>query len=355
VLFSFPRFDIPFGARLNSRLPAASASMWDWLDRFGLARGAAARARLEAARLDRLAAWVHPDADLSRLALIAEWMVWFFQLDDQLDDGPLGYLPDRWEAAFAGLLAACERGSDPAAVGDSPLAAATRDLWRRTVHGRSAAWTERFGGNAEDYLRSYQAEARFRSAGFIPALDTYLWHRRKSDAMGMCMDLAEVVLGREIPQEILALPSFATLREVTGIVPGVVNDIFSYPKECAADYFYNAVHVVCVAEGETVQGAVNRVGDLISGYVRRFIRAEERLGRDLAAGMDRADAEAALRCAAEYRGWMRGFLEWSYESVRYVRFDKSGPDSPPVYLEVLLAAPDHEPDEVGGCGTAARP
>lgn len=342
--FRTPQFDIPFAAQFNDALPAASALMWEWVDTFGLARGPAARTRLELTELDRLTAWVHPTANVPQLALVTEWMVWFFQLDDQLDDGPLGYQPEKWDTAFAGLLAACGLATDYAAdrSSDSPLAVATRDLWERTIQGRSAAWVTRFRRNTEEYLRSYHAEAGFRADGYIPTVDSYLAHRRKSDAMGMCMDLVEVALDAEVPERALALPSFRALRETTGIVPGLVNDIFSFPKEFAADYFYNAVYVVLAAEGGSVQSAVDRVNDMITDYVRRFQRAEKKLEQDLttsAHARDPAEEAAVWGCVAEYRGWMRGFLEWSYGSLRYSQYEQVSFEAPPSYLEELLNAP----------------
>ncbi len=52
-----------------------------------------ARERFEQADFGAFVGMVYPTADSENLDLVADWFVWLFLVDDQLDDGHLGRSP----------------------------------------------------------------------------------------------------------------------------------------------------------------------------------------------------------------------------------------------------------------------
>lgn len=123
------------------------------------------------------------------------------------------------------------------------------------------------------------------------------------------IELIEMTEGIALP---LAVPLVQRLARITNNVVCWSNDIFSLPKERAHLDMHNLALILRHQEEIPLQAAVDRVAILTDGQVRRFI-ALEALLPSFGGPLD-ADVR---RFVGVLRAWMRGNLDWSYESGRY--------------------------------------
>jgi epi-isozizaene synthase len=326
--FEIPNLYIPVAAALNPALEKAAAAADAWLEEFDLVPTDQARRHVERTRVDRLTAWLCPEAPVEALTLITQWNAWLFQLDDQFDDNPLlGYQPARWRGAFGPLFAVFDGD-----IANGRLARALADLWQRTSAVRSLAWQRRFLPHLLWYFDSYRTDMMHRQEGRIPGLQQYLSHRRGSFAFDAVLDLMEMVSGMDLPDHVHANPAFADMREAVIYANACINDLYSLRKELAHDYAFNAVIVIRHHHKCSLQEAVNRVAAMQAGYVQRILDLEQVLPARLAGAGDNVILDA-LRCVQDFHALTAGNLAWSTETARYADIE-----SDPSYLADLFTA-----------------
>lgn len=90
-----PDIYCPFPQRTNPHVAHTRVHLDTWTRRTGLVHRESARKRFEQADFGSFVGMVYPTADEEHLDLVADWFVWLFLVDDQLDDGHLGRSPDR--------------------------------------------------------------------------------------------------------------------------------------------------------------------------------------------------------------------------------------------------------------------
>ncbi|PKW11829.1 hypothetical protein SAMN05428944_0937 [Streptomyces sp. 1222.5] len=326
--FRIPDLYAPVPAALNPQLRAATAATEVWLDEFRLAPTEEARRHVHRTRVDRLTAWLCPNASQEALTLITQWNAWLFQLDDQFDDDPVrGYQPERWQEAFGPLFAVFD-----GTVMAGRLARSLADLWRRTTAVRSSAWQRRFIPHLLWYFDSYRAEMIYREEGRIPGLHQYLAHRRASFAFDAVLDLVEIATDVNLSDRLHANPAFADMREAVIYANACVNDLYSLPKELAHEYAFNAVTVISHHHRCDLQEAVDRVAVMQAGYVQRIIDLEQVLpGRLARSGLAEDVVDDALRCVRDFHALTAGNVAWSKETGRYAQVEAE-----PTYLTDLF-------------------
>ncbi|KES05676.1 hypothetical protein BU52_19340 [Streptomyces toyocaensis] len=326
--FRIPDLRIPVPAALNPELREATVATEAWLDEFGLVPTEEARRHVQRTRVDRLTAWLCPNASREALTLITQWNAWLFQLDDQFDDDPVrGYQPERWREAFGPLFAVLD-----GTVTDGRLARSLADLWHRTTAVRSPAWQRRFTPHLLWYFDSYRAEMIHREEGRVPGLQQYLAHRRASFAFDAVLDLVEIGTGVDLPDHLHAHPSFADMREAVIYANACINDLYSLRKELAHDYAFNAVTVIRHHHRCSLQEAAERVAVMQAGHVQRILDLEQVLpGRLTRAGLADDVVEDALRCVGDFHALTAGNIAWSKETGRYADIEAE-----PTYLTDLF-------------------
>ncbi|MFF1278403.1 hypothetical protein ACFVZC_34315 [Streptomyces marokkonensis] len=326
--FRIPDLRTPVPAALNPELQQATVATDAWLDEFGLVPTEEARRHVQRTRVDRLTAWLCPNASREALTLITQWNAWLFQLDDQFDDDPVrGYQPERWREAFGPLFAVLD-----GTVTDGRLARSLADLWHRTAAVRSPEWQRRFAPHLLWYFDSYRAEMIHREEGRVPGLQQYLAHRRASFAFDAVLDLMEIGTGVDLPDQLHAHPSYADLREAVIYANACINDLYSLPKELAHDYAFNAVTVIGHHHRCGLQEAAERVAVMQAGYVQRILDLEQVLpGRLTRDGLSGDVVEDAQRCVRDFHALTAGNVAWSKETGRYAEIETE-----PTYLTDLF-------------------
>ncbi|MFF8714323.1 terpene cyclase [Streptomyces sp. NPDC015184] len=335
-----PDIYCPFPQRTNPHVGHTRVHLTEWIRNTGLVHRDSARERFEQADFGAFVGMVYPTADSKNLDLVADWFVWLFLVDDQLDDGQLGRSPERVRDVVEVMRSVIE-SPGPVVLPDEELPAAVialADLWERTTPGTAAHWRTRFAWHVTTYLTTATTwEAGNRAAGVVPSEETYIAKRRHTGAIHVCMDLIEIVAGIEAPESIHNDSRFITALEASCNVVCWANDVYSYEKEQVLGEIHNLVHLVRHHRGHGKRQALEHVCAEIETETRRFLAAEAEL----------LETYPQLSwMLAPYldgmRSWMRGNLDWSRQTPRYNPADVGQYEEPEEYLEatVLGVAPD---------------
>jgi hypothetical protein len=301
--------------RIHQDVWSIGANAVAWARQAGLIVGEPDTAPLERARFERLAVRVFPAASEDRVTLYSRWLIWLFAFDDARDDGPVGGSATAVDDLYGHLLMSLRRGGPR--PGTDPLELALNELWRATTPLTSPDWRRRFLTDMERHRAACVEEAVNRRTRRTPTLEEYPSLRRRS--LGRFMfDLAEPVLGVEVPAPVVSTAPWQSLIEGLTDLTAWCNDIASHTVEAGRDDPHNFVTVMAAACRLAPGPAADRVVDRIAERANEIAAAARALPSDLtalgvpAAGVRQADEVASVLVRAQ-----GAHLEWLQESGRY--------------------------------------
>ncbi|MEU6174750.1 hypothetical protein ABZ832_22910 [Streptantibioticus parmotrematis] len=365
-----PTLWCPFPARVNPRAAGIEEHLIDWARRFDLVRSPEAERHLKDCGFGKFAADVYPRAE--RLRLVAEWTVYSWILDDQLDEGHEDNRatdPSSQQALFIEELIA-QLTPEPAATPEpamtprplmtpepatavrpvaatgaavpsgGPAVAAIADLWRRTAGPMSRAWRERFAAHYRDYLVfSVLPLPRQPGAyGTAPELTGFVRRRRLFSGCEMFFDLSEVANAAEVPAVVADSDPYRAIRLAANDIITWTNDIYSVRKELArGDHDHNIVAVLKDITGDSWQETLDRVAGMIAESTRDFLQACKDLrGMRFLYGLDDEAWGRVEDSLTDLGAWISGSLNWHRTSPRYQDGGFGPAGQAPVYVEQHL-------------------
>jgi Terpene synthase family 2, C-terminal metal binding len=306
----FPRLSCPFPELVSPFAEAIHEHTLDWVRQYRLVNEDKAFQRLRLSKFGWLAARAYPHAPRSRLEIVSDWNTWLFILDDQCDECGLGKHPDQLSALHTRCLQTlCGRKPDPM---DLPLVYALHDIYRRLQPLASQAWLARFAKSASEYFEATFWEAQNRFYKHWPDMASYVRMRPYTGGLYTDIDLIEITEQISLPCIVRSHPRLNQLVVITNNVVCWSNDIISLKKELAHGDMHNLVLIMQHESNCSLQESLNRVKRLIDNQIRRFLLFETQLP----SFGERTDPDVA-RFVAVLRSWMRGNLDWAYESGRY--------------------------------------
>ncbi|MGH8559481.1 MAG: terpene synthase family protein [Methylococcales bacterium] len=278
--------------------------------RFQLVENDQAFERIRLSKFGWLAARAYPNAPLDRLQIVSDWNTWLFILDDRCDECGLGKHPDRLSALHSRCLETL-LGKEPEPV-DQPLVYALHDIYRRLQPFASLVWLTRFTQSASEYFEATLWEAKNRFHKRWPDMACYVRMRPHTGGLHTDIEFIEITEQINLSCIVRTHPRLKQLIVITNNVVCWSNDIISLKKEQAHDDMHNLVLIRQQESGIGLQESLNQVKRLIDHQIQRFLILEKRLpvfGGEI-------DQDVA-RFVAVLRSWMRGNLDWAYESGRY--------------------------------------
>ncbi len=309
--FTLPELYCPFPARINRHAEEVGQHTLTWASRYNLLGDAAIAHRLQAVRVGWLVARAYPSVAPDALLLLADWCTWLFLQDDQCDEKGVGRDPERLAALHHRSLAVL--GGAPLCRSDLPLTIALADLRERIARRASERWWTRFLRSVADAFAASVWEAGNRLNGLVPDIDTYRDKRPLTGGLYTLVDLAEVTEKLYLPPDV---HDHATTRLLTRHAVNAVcfaNDIVSLAKELKQGDVHNLVLVLRHHQAIPLQQALLRAAALHDATVRAFVELMLHLppvSQEVQPHMD--------RYVAMLQAWMRGNLDWSYASGRYL-------------------------------------
>ncbi|MEO5875150.1 MAG: terpene synthase family protein [Streptosporangiaceae bacterium] len=283
-----------------------------WARNSGLVLGDPDTTRLGRGRFGRMAARIFPEAPADRVVLFAKWLTWLFAFDDARDEGPLGGSATAIDALYSDLWKAVRRRA--ARPGAGPLELALAELWRESAAEMGSDWRRRFTGHLDAHRAGCLEEAVNRRTGSAPALEDYPLLRRRTNGLFM-FDLAEPVLGVEVPESVAVSRAWLSLVDGTSDVMAWCNDVASFTQDSDP---CNYVIVAMRSLGLTAEAAVNWVNERI------LVRAQDvqAAARSLPAEFTRLRVDPVTvrevsRLVCGLLGAPRAHLDWLLECGRY--------------------------------------
>lgn len=301
--------------RIHRDVWSIGAEAGAWGRQAGLIAGEPDTAPLERARFERLAGRIFPDAPADRVALYTRWLIWLYAFDDARDVSPVGGSATAVDDLYGHLLMSLRRGGPR--PGADPIELALNDVWRDTTPLMGAGWRRRFLTHLERHRAACVEEAVNRRTRRTPSLDEYPALRRRT--LGTFLfDLAEPVLGAEIPESVVAAAPWQSLLEGATDVMAWCNDVASYAMEASRDDPHNYVAVAAAGRELDPAAAAAWVVDRIAARADEVTAAARTLPEDLTGlGIDPADILPAEVLAAVLVRTQGAHLEWLPESGRY--------------------------------------
>lgn len=305
-----PHLSCPFPEKISPFADKVHAHTIEWVKYFQLVTEKKAFERLRLSKFGRLAARAYPDAALDRLEIISDWNTWLFVIDDQCDESGLGKHPDQ----LLNLHNRCLEilSGYPTKPGDIPLIRALYDIYRRLKPLSSQAWMLRFAKSISEYFEATYWEAQNRFYKRWPDTDSYSLMRPFSGGLYTDIELIEIAEKINIPCAARAHPLLMELANLTNNVVCWSNDIISLRKEQAHGDMHNMVMVMQHEMKITLQEALNLVKKRIDEQIQQFLMIEKQLPKFV----EFSDHDLK-KYVAVLRSWMRGNLDWAYESKRY--------------------------------------
>jgi Terpene synthase family 2, C-terminal metal binding len=304
-----PELYCPFPPAISPHAEAVQQLINRWMQEQHYLRTEAALRRFKAAKFAWLTGRVHPEASFESIFLVASYMSWLFMLDDLCDEAALGRDPERLRIQLFELV---ERMKHPRPLrGDeSPVVVGLAELWELMLLRAAPGWAERFIQTFEGYALACLWEARNRAHNRVPPLAEYIAYRRHTSAVYAFFALIELAEGVTLPAEVREHLRALEVRANDGVC--WINDISSLDKERDAGDVHNLVIVLQHEQALSSQGAIDQAASLFNSRMREYVELEQRLP-SLGAAID-VPLQRYLR---GLQCWVRGNLDWSFESGRY--------------------------------------
>lgn len=312
---NYPELDVPFPMATNAFTDRAEEHGRQFVRRFDLVATAAARKHFDESLLGTLVGRACPRADRPTLELVADWMGCNLVLDDLFDETGIGQDPRSLREFCDKVLSWLPEGGPVTEHDGSPFARAYTDLWERTCAHMGPTWRRRFTRHFGLFLDRCVWEAKNRKDGSTPAVDEYL--RMRACAFMPYVDLLEVTSHWEIPQEIYDTEIVGELNLSLSECVLWTNDLFSCEKEYRLGDVHNLVVVLCHAKNIDLQTAADVVSEMVQNRINDFVvTTDEFLDQLLPERYDAALRSALTLHIANMRSWLRGQLQWRYETKR---------------------------------------
>lgn len=304
-----PALYCPFPSAVSPHVEAVQRELNEWMQQRRYLRTEAALEGFKAGKFGELTGRVHPTASFESLLLVGKYMSWLFMLDDLCDEAELGRNPERLKTLHEELIEQM-RYPRPLRGDEGPVVEGLADIWERLCPRAAPGWPERFTRTFEDYARACVWEAENRAKDWTPSLAEYMHRRRNTSGLYLFFDLIEPADEVSLSDE--HLEYIRALRERANDGVAWFNDIISLEKELRAGDVHNLVVVLRQEHALSLREAVDEAARIFNERMRDYVELEQRLpslGVESDGRLQRY--LTGLRC------WVRGNMDWSYESGRY--------------------------------------
>lgn len=311
---------LPFGARCNANLGELRAGAHAWPRAMGMLGpggwGVWDRARLDAMDLALFTASTHPDAAAGDLALVHDWHVWAFYVDDFF----ALHLKRRRDAAGARTLVArlaALMAEAPPAPAPHPVERGLADLWSRSAGAIAVGLRARLREHVIEFATGWLWELANLAQQRAPEPIDYVAMRRRTARTAFAADLVCHAQGIELEPALHATRALRSIDSSWADAAGFHNDLISDRVEAEREGDpYNGVLVLERFLGCGHARAAALLARLAGARVAELCHAIE---VELPVLVDeRPQARAAT--TAYVRGlqdWLAGASRWSLESGRY--------------------------------------
>ncbi|MGR9086018.1 MAG: terpene synthase family protein [Gammaproteobacteria bacterium] len=305
----FPTIHCPIPSAVNPYAEIVDNHTLAWAKKFNLLPNEDDFEHLRKSKFGWLVARAYPNAPLEELKIVTDWNTWLFIRDDQCDESGLGRNPTRLARVQTEMLEILN-GREPTPY-EPALSQALYDIRNRLLQKMSPAWMGRFVYSVIEYFDSCEWEARNRAGGVIPDTAAYIQMRPYTGALFTVIELIDLTENIYLPLHVRKNEILQRLALMSINVVCWSNDIISFAKESRHHDVHNLVATLLPSQ-RSLQKAIALAAEMTNAEIAAFIE----LQKQIPSFTPEIDAELG-RYIAVLRSWMRGNLDWSYESGRY--------------------------------------
>ncbi|WP_431896248.1 terpene synthase family protein [Nonomuraea sp. bgisy101] len=306
----------PFPDEINDHAEEVDAESHRWLAASGMLADQKIIDHFRRSKIGMLAARTNPLIPRESLRLLNDWYNWLFAFDDAFCEGELiGHRASALAHALPPLLEILDGRRQPAP--DDPFGLTLRELQLRIAEMATPAQVERWRTTVKEYLFAQIWEAANREVDLIPSVEDYVLMRRITGATYTCLALIDVGGGYRLEAEEWHHPDVRMLSDLACDLIGWDNDLLSYAKERGNDKArHNLVTVLATHRFFNVQKALDEVSNMHNDAIAAFVERR--------AVLERWASLPVRRYVRGLEHWVRGHIEFSLGSARYIHAWPSG-------------------------------
>ncbi|XXX76528.1 terpene cyclase [Sorangium sp. So ce134] len=302
-------FEYPFPASLHVDADVVERRTLQWVRRMRLASDERSLARIKAANVAYLAAWVFPSASLQTLQLASDFTAVLFLLDDAYDEGTLSADPEAVaklnERYLGELFGYIEADTD------DPLTRGLIDIRDRIRRDHPHFLLNRWLSHFQYYFEANLWEANNRKERRVPENGEYIMMRRYSGAVYPYCDLLELLLEQPLPLEVVQHPLLQSVREICNDILCWTNDYFSLEKELRSGEVHNLIVVLRNNHGLTLEQAVARLKRMHDERIAEYQHVKGEILSSWSAGGIRQYLDATDAMIAGHQRWALAALRYT--------------------------------------------
>ncbi|KAI0601129.1 terpene synthase [Biscogniauxia sp. FL1348] len=269
-----------------------------------------------------LTAVYYPNCKKEKMLALDQFLYWVFFFDDDIDTG--GELMDDTEGTLRCCAAAHKCIDD--CLGPNPCFVSPEDV-RDTVKmlypiledlrsGMAPSGIERLRVELHEYINGVERQQGIRQGARLP--DPWYHLQIRADDVGVIPNIvqAEYAMEFALPESVWKHESIQTMAHESTILTILVNEIYSSQKEFRDSQLENFVFLLMNKYNLTIQGALDKVLDLIRQHYEIFVEAEKRLpwSKD-DKKLNAAIEQTVITC----KRLATGTVYWSYFCERYFK------------------------------------
>ncbi|ESK90644.1 terpenoid synthase [Moniliophthora roreri MCA 2997] len=269
---------------------------------------------MESCKFELAGSYTYPHLDKYGLRATMDWLniLWFF---DEVTDTETG------KDARRSADIVCHTLRDSEYNDGTSLCRMITDFRIDHLSRAGPETTRRFLNHCDDMFSAVAREAGFREQGTVLSVEEYLVHRKETSGVRVCYDMAEFCIGIDLPGAIYDMEDFRKGYEASLDFVCLSNDLFSYNAEQSKGHSgFNILTVLIKAKSIELQEAADYVGSLCTNLLTEFRESQQVIEECARTAKDEASANTfrdALCVLEAYGHWVRGGIEWSFESERY--------------------------------------
>ncbi|WP_327358061.1 terpene synthase family protein [Streptomyces sp. NBC_01304] len=272
--FEMPALFCPIELVQHPQVDLMEKGFIDWMDRLCLAPTAERRQELIDIKASVFAAAITPWAPTERQQWLTNWLYWYWVPDRSSDVGD----SSRRTADFTRLCFGIDRAiSSPGSLRNmTPTQAAAAEGSAAFQRLGTTAQFRRWRDAQRGFLFGLIHQVANSEQGCMPDVDEYLLQRQITGATLATVPMLEIVSVEEIPPTVMESPKVRALTEMSAMLVGLDNDIYSHPMEQQPEgNQQNIINVLAFHQGLTKSAAIADAVALRDRIMLRFLQLSE--------------------------------------------------------------------------------